>query len=195
MSWRGRCSPSRSLGTRGLINMNIANWLATYGSLPIAGLALFVSLMAYNFNRKSWKETYRPIVTARITSVNSGNRGIALNIIVQNSGNRPAKNIRLLVNRNHLESVLLASPGNSMRNSIEDCFSPQTIIPILENERSVSNSFGYLSDRDDSTWRVSSILNVEILYESLEGRLFKNNIPLLLAGDEGFAGCFWRSSQ
>jgi hypothetical protein len=170
--------------------MNIVTWLSVYGSLAIAGLALVVSLVAYYFNRKSWRETYRPIVTARITTVASGNRGIALNIVVNNTGNRPAKNIRLLVNQNDLESTL-SSKEDSQRSLIENCFSSQTVIPILENERSVSNSFGFLSDREDSTWKVNSTLNIEILYEDLEGRSFKHKIPLLLAGDEGFAGGFW----
>jgi hypothetical protein len=171
--------------------MSIITWLSSYGSLAIAGFALMVSLFTYNFLRKSWKETYRPIVTARISTVSSGNRGTALNIVVRNTGNRPAKNIRLLVNKTYLESILLAPLGDSMRNLIEDCFSLRTIIPILENERSVSNTFGYLSDREDSTWRVNSTLNVEILYESLEGRTFKHRIPLLLSDDSGFAGGFW----
>jgi hypothetical protein len=179
-----------------MVNIMIfVTWLSTYGSLVIAGLALLVSLLVYNFNRKSWRETYRPIVTARITAFSSGNRGTALNIVVSNTGNRPAKNIRLLVNQKHLELILLAPPGDSMRSLIADCFFPQTMIPILENERSVSNTFGYLSDREDSTWKVNSTLNVEILYESLEGRPFKHKIPLLLADDGGFAGGLWRVSQ
>jgi hypothetical protein len=174
--------------------INIINWLSAYGSLAIAGLALFVSLLAYNFNRKSWRETYRPIVTARIVTVASGNQGIVLDIILNNTGNRPAKNIRLLVNQNDLESALL-SKEESLRSDIENCFSRQTVIPILENGRSISNAFGYLSDREDSTWKVNSILNIELLYESLEGRSFKHKIPLLLAGDEGFAGGLWRKRE
>ena len=171
--------------------LNLINWLSAYGSLAIAGLALFVSLLAYNFNRKSWRETYRPIVTARIATVASGNRGIALDIIVNNTGNRPAKNIRLLVNKNDLESSY-SSKDSSVRTLIENCFSSQTIIPILENGRSISNFFGYLNDREGSTRKVNSKLNIEILYDSLEGRSFKHKIHLLLAGDEGFAGGLWR---
>ena len=174
--------------------MDIINWLSSHGSVGIAGIALFVSLLAYNFNRKSWRETYRPIVTARIATVASGNIAIALNVVVNNSGNRPAKNVRLLVNQNDLESALL-SKDESLRSIIENCFYPPTIIPIIENGRSVHNAFGHLSEGQDSIWKVNSKLKIDILYENLEGRPFKHEIYLLLAGDEGFAGGLWSKRE
>jgi hypothetical protein len=162
-----------------------------YGSLIISSFALFVSALSYYFSIKSWKETYRPIVTARVTTKKSNEKGTGLDIIVENTGNRPAKNIRFIANEKELESVLLAKKGDPLREDIDNIFSKDTIIPVIANNRFITNGFGLLTDNDETTWRVNSILNIEIIYQGLDGRSFSDKMPLLLADDTGFAGGYW----
>jgi hypothetical protein len=51
-----------------------------FGSLGLSAAALVVSLLSFYFSIKSWRETNRPIVTARVSSFDpGGNLGTALN--------------------------------------------------------------------------------------------------------------------
>jgi len=163
-------------------------------SLLISGSALVVSLLSYYFARKSWQETNRPIITARVTTNSGGNVATCLDIIVQNTGNRPAKNVKLKVIKKALESLLTVGEGDPSRTAIEKCFADTAIIPILENGRSVTNSFGCFS-KEKSTWKPNNFLIISVYYENLEGKKFHHEIPLLIADDQGFAGSFWSESK
>jgi hypothetical protein len=118
--------------------------------IPIGALA--ISILSFYFSIKSWLETNRPIVVARVTTKAGGNISMVLDIIVQNVGNRPAKNIDLRVPQKELDSFLTAIKGDPLRNDIEACFSDKGNIPVLENGRSVTNSFGVLQVTG-STWK------------------------------------------
>jgi hypothetical protein len=185
----------------GGVNMNLEfsgfeKYLTAYGSLLVSGAALIVAILSIYFSIKSWRQANRPLVTVRTTSFDSGgNVGTALSILVENTGNRPAKNIKLSVDSKELESVLVAKPEDSLRQQIEKCFSDRGMIPVLANGKSVSNSFGWLSEDSKATWKAQAKFNVEVSYEDLDGRKFKHKIPLLIADDAGFAGAFWEDPQ
>lgn len=161
------------------------------GSLSLSSAALVVSLLSFYFSIKSWRETNRPIVTARVSSFDGGNMGTALNILVENSGNRPAIDVRLSINPDHLKSALREDVDPVWSKSLNRIFSERGSIAVLGNGRSVSNDFGFLSGDSQSTWKGDLRLTVEISYQDLDGRKFRHSIPLLIADDKGFAGGFW----
>ena len=162
------------------------------GSLLVTGAALVIAVLSFYFSIKSWRETNRPIVTARVSSFErGGEEGTALNIIVENTGNRPARNIRLSVKAEDLEAALAEKADDVWTRSIKRCFSDRGKIPILANGKSISNDFGWLSGDSTSAWRGDVRFSVELTYEDLDGRKFKHTNPLLVAGDEGFAGSSW----
>lgn len=165
------------------------------GSLSLAGAAFVVSLLSFYFSIKSWRETNRPIVTARISSDDGGNMGTALNMLVENTGNRPAINVALSVNPDDLRSALTEHVNDSSTRSLARLFSERGIIPVLGNGKSVSNDFGFLSGDSESTWRGDLRLSVEVSYQDLDGRKFRHRIPLLIADDKGFAGGFWQDPK
>lgn len=166
-----------------------------------------ISIVSVYFSRKSWSDTYRPIVTARVTTKTSGNIATTLNLVVENFGNRPAKNIKLSVDYNKLESALLNEKDDNNRKSIEDCFADETIIPMLANGQSISNSFGCLNIPyktsslaaqfndgqcgQQSDWKPDTRLDITIKYEGLDGKSYKGRMPILIASDQCFAGSFW----
>ena len=174
--------------------------IITIGSFSISVCSLF-------FSRKSWSDTYRPIITVRVATHTSGNIASTLNLVVENFGNRPAKNIKLSVDYNKLESALLKAPNNSDRQAIERCFSDETTIPMLANGQSISNSFGCiivqfdtstfagkLNDNEygkQSDWKANTRLDITIKYENLDGKLYKDKMPILVTTDKCFAGSFW----
>jgi len=77
--------------------------LSIYISIASVAIAVLSLVLAFH----SWREANRPLVSARISVVAGGNTATALNIVVENTGNRPARNIRLLgqthTRRTHLE--------------------------------------------------------------------------------------------
>ena len=166
-----------------------------FGSLSVAAAALIVSILSFYFSIKSWRESNRPIVSARVTSANGGEEGTALNLVVENTGNRPAKNVRLRVDANELGSVLADPVDEVWRRDVTRCFSEQGVIPVLGNGKSVSNSFGWLSGDSESAWKGDVRFNVQVSYEDLDGRKYEHSNPLFVADDKGFAGGFWEDEK
>lgn len=173
-------------------------------------VSIAISVVSLYFSRKSWADTYRPIVTARVTTNTSGNIATTLNLIVENFGNRPAKNIKLSVDFNKLESALLKASDSIDRKLIERCFADETIIPLLANGQSISNSFGCLNIQyktsgifekfpdatysQQSDWKPNARLDIQINYEDLNGKSYQDRMPILIANDQAFAGGAWRNS-
>jgi hypothetical protein len=165
------------------------------GSLLVATAALIVSILSFYFSIKSWRETNRPLITVRTTSFGSGgNVSIPLSLLVENTGNRPAKNVRLTVDAADLDAALVAPPGDVLRKHVESCFSDRGIIPVLANGRNVSNGFGFLS-ADKPTWKIHSRFEVDVTYQGADDTQYKHKIPLLIADDAGFAGGHWSSPE
>lgn len=175
--------------------------------LLFSATAILISSLSLYLSRKSWSDTYRPIVTVRVATQTSGNIAVTLNLVVENFGNRPALNIKLSVDSNKLESALLKDKDNSDRKSIELCFADETIIPMLANGQSISNSFGCLNIPyetsslaakyndsqygQQSDWKLDTRLDITIKYEDLDGKSYKDKMPILIASDQCFAGSFW----
>jgi hypothetical protein len=159
------------------------------GSLLFSIAALIVSVLSFYFSIKSWRESNRPLVTARVANQSGGNVAASLILVVQNTGNRPAKNIALAVDAKELEAAMLPTINPMVKKCIEQIFTDRGVIPILENGRSASNGFGVLRKGDDQMdWNRLSRLNIYISYQDLDGRKYKHTNPLLIADDRGFAG-------
>jgi hypothetical protein len=167
-----------------------------WGSLSFSGAALIVSIFSFYFSIKSWRESNRPIVTVRVTTNSGGNVGSALDLIVENTGNRPAKNIKLSIEPENLKSALLVNAHEQLKEQIKNCFSDRGIIPMLANGKSVSNSFGFLSrGQEQEDWVRNSRFDISVSYEDVDSRKYKHQNPILIADDKGFAGGYWESSK
>lgn len=166
------------------------------GSLTVSGAALVVSLLSFYFSIKSWRESNRPIVTARVTSFDPGGElGTALNIVVENTGTRPARKIRLTAKKDDLDKALRSDGNDTGKRTISRCFSDRGVIPVVGNGKAGSNEFGWLSTDSKSAWTGEVRFDIEITYEDLDGRQFRHTNPLLIAGDEGFAGSSWENQK
>lgn len=158
---------------------------AAMTSLASAG-AVVISIASFVFAVLSWRESHRPIVTARITTEKGGNVGSPIELLVENTGNRPAINIRLSVDRAELDKALSADLNDALRKAVERCFDSETFIPVLEAGKRVTNSFGMFS-QERSTWQYKSTINITIAYEDLGRRRFRNSVPIWLVDNRGFA--------
>jgi hypothetical protein len=157
-------------------------------SIYISSLAALIAFLSLVFAVKSWRESNRPIVTALIRCPVSGNLATALELVVSNSGNRPATDVRLHVSESELSDALTAPVGDKIRKAVERCFSPDTFIPVLEPGKEMTNSFGYFTtDKNPDTWKYKSVINVQVTYGGLTGRKYSNKNKLWIVCNKGFA--------
>ena len=166
--------------------------------LPV--VALVISLMSLGFSVFSWREIHRPIVTARLQVRAAGNVGAALELIVENTGNRPAVNVRLTADPENLEKALLAPKDDCFREHVEYCFSEESFIPCLAPGQVVSTGFGrFLNDDlsdESSTWAYKSVLDIRINYTGIKKKRwppisYTNVVPIWLVNNTGFALSYW----
>jgi hypothetical protein len=161
----------------------------------ISIIALGVSALSALFSIYFWRDAHRPLVTARIVVAMSGNVAGALVLLVENNGNRPAKNIKLSVREEDLIAMLAPEQHCIIPQEIRDVFDGRTLIPVLKSEGNVSNAFGLISTSWNSTWipAFKFDLPISISYQDFRSRNFSHNINLRIAYDDAFAGASWSS--
>lgn len=165
-------------------------------------ITLIVSIVSLYFTRRSYSESNRPMITVKVSvDSNSGNLLTLFNLIVENTGNRPAKNIKLSVDKEKLD-LAFDSPKKNDRKVIEACFGENTIISVLANGKSTESVFGSISCSQSSdpnvrafqpttlsVWKKEARFEVKVKYQDLDGRKYEDCMPVLIADNEhGFAG-------
>lgn len=163
-------------------------------SIAISLIAVLVSLLSYLFVKRSWYETYRPIVTARIETHASGNMATVFNIVVYNTGNRPATDIRLRADEKVLERAFKENAPETMKSEIRACFSDEGTIPLLHSGNSTSNGFG-VAGKDESTLKYGSRIPITIEYKDLNRHKLKSKQTLLFRDSTFFAGSGWERKE
>ncbi len=68
----------------------------------------------------------------------------ALTIVIENTGNRPARNIKLSAREENIIACLAQGQNQIIPEEIRDIFSENTVIPALSNGKAVSNAFGII---------------------------------------------------
>jgi hypothetical protein len=167
----------------------IDNPLAFIG-IVVAAASLLVAVSSLTLTWRLWRKTNRPILTAWIASVASGNEGIALNIVLENSGNRPAKDIRLVATEKQVLAALDQSHETNMPGDARRCFFGSKQISVLANGKRITNAFGYLGDKPGA-WRSGAVIPLAIEYKGLESERYRAKMNLILVDNDGFAQSSW----
>lgn len=157
----------------------------------IAVVALLLSAFSYLFTRKSWFENNRPIISAEIKTHAAGNMAITYNILVHNTGNRPAAAILLTTDEESIKSLLTETSIPSVAKEIQSIFSSAGEIPLLHNGKTVSNGFGHTSEGKESPLNYGVKLPIKITYRSLNGEKYTTKQDLILKDSKYFAGSGW----
>lgn len=157
-------------------------------------IAIAVSLASLYFSRRSWLQSNRPIVTAFVSDRGTGNNSTALNLVVSNTGNRPATNVRLIAAENDISRLLKQTAQPNRKQMIYACFQETAIIPILRNGEELSTLFGAITSNDESWMEHGAQIEIRVEYGDLDGRCYKSEMPLKIYAREGFAGSVWKAS-
>jgi len=163
-------------------------------ALLISAASMLVAILSLVFTMRAWRQSNRPLLTARISTHDGGNTGIALNILVENSGNRPALDIALHADEADIRAAMAdPSPAHPIPTDANRVFFSNIIIPVLANGRGLSNAFGSLGTA--GVWRPGATIPVKVSYRGMAGPHFKERFWLLLSDDAGFAQTYWDKSD
>ena len=167
----------------------IENPLALIGII-VAAISLLVAISSLTLTWRLWRKTNRPILTAWIASAAGGDEGVALNVVVENSGNRPAKDIRLVATEKRVLAALDRPDETTMPGDARRCFFASKQISVLANGKRLTNAFGYLADRAGA-WRNGAVIPLTLVYKGLENERYRAEMNLILVDDGGFAQSSW----
>ena len=171
----------------------IENPLAFIGII-VAAASLLVAISSLTLTWLLWRKTNRPILTAWIASAAGGDKGIALNIVLENSGNRPAKDIRLITTKKHVLAALNHPGETEIPGDARSCFFSSKQISVLANGKRMTNAFGYLGGKPGA-WKSGAVIPLVIEYKGLENENYRAKMSLILVDDNGFAQSSWDTSS
>lgn len=171
--------------------------------LFVPGIAIVISVVALYYSRKSWLDSNRPIITVRVSSQGmAGNVATPLSLIVENTGNRPAIDISLTWHDNAYLDAFKVPEDEERRVKFTKTYTEGAMIPVLPNGKSVVTSFGHTGSEhwqsppeQTPTWHSGARFKMDVNYNDIDGRKYKNTIPLIMADDQGFAGGIWNARE
>ncbi|MCD5988481.1 hypothetical protein KDX30_11265 [Pseudomonas sp. CDFA 553] len=170
----------------------VENPLAFIGII-VAAVSLLVAIGSLILTWRLWSKTNRPILTAWIASAAPGYEGTALNIVLENSGNRPAKDIRLVATEKYVLAALNHLDETEIPGDARHCFFSSKQISVMANGKRMTNAFGYLGDKSGA-WKSGAVIPLAIEYKGLQNERYRAKMSLILVDDNGFAQSSWGTS-
>ncbi|WP_088892792.1 hypothetical protein [Leptolyngbya ohadii] len=159
------------------------------------GIATSVAVFSFFNTTRLWRKTNRPIVSAFVETDSAGNVATMYNLLIINSGNRPAVNIRLKL-KIEIEKLVTQELNNPNVQAILECFGDGSEIPLLINPGNTSNYFGITSMKpEDNIWKYGVSFPIEIVYWDLEGRRYTSKQRLVIKYSKAFAGMEWKQEE
>jgi hypothetical protein len=160
----------------------------------LSTIAILMSFWSVYYTKKFWFESNRPILSASIELQSSG-LGIALwNLVIYNSGNRPATNITLEAKKEDIDSIISVGAKDSHRTEIHRIFSTNSHIGLLLNSENVKTAFFSFSNNTGSAEDIIKYegkLPIKIHYSDINKRRYVSNIILYMRDGNGFGGSVW----
>lgn len=172
-------------------------YLVTKALQPMATVIIsMMAVLGFLNTRLLWKQTNRPIVSALVETNTSGNMGIFFDLVVINSGNRPAIDINLSIDSEEEFNKCIKSNNSSSIKSVRRCFDENPVIPLLINGEKTSNFFESTHiNSEQNFWNYGSSFSMTINYQDLERKKYQSKITLYVKSSEGFAGSFGEIRQ
>lgn len=165
-------------------HMALAAILISLGSLLAAIFSVY-------FTVRLWRKSNRPLVTARIAAHSGGNTGISLDILVENTGTRPALDVRLCAKKEDIRAAMrVRDDAPELQRDANRIFFSDVSIPVLPNGRTMSNAFGGLGD-GGGDWHAGARIPIKVIYSGMDGTRYNEQGVLLLHDDSGFAQTSW----
>ena len=148
--------------------MNVSTVLSIVAAL-ISGLALYWSY-------KSWKETYRPLITLKVKIMSYPPNKASVFLQVNNTGNRPAINIDMNIDYSALAQHLGDSTDPVLKAIIQVMSKRITVLPNDQPDFEESDVFNV----KEGTLKQPIFINVPLKFQDLDGRSYRYDHPVIL---------------
>jgi hypothetical protein len=154
--------------------------------------ALVASVISLYFTRRFWLQSNRPIVTAFVDECSSGNMATAFNLVLSNTGNRPAVNVRLHADPAMISQLLGDGVSEQMAEEIRHCFSERSTVALLRNGEELTTAFGaYGIEKSSQQLNYGVQIPISVTYQDLDKHSYKAHMPLKVFARHGFGGSTW----
>lgn len=165
-------------------------------ALFYAGRSIRVAQAALDESRKTFEEAHRPVVTAFLDDQITGNVASAYRLVIANTGNRPALEVRLDASAEDLAGLVNEPTAIQSLPGVASTFSEQALISILRDGEELFTSFGAVKAGQEPSLRYNGRAQITITYQDLRGRRYAEHIPLIVrARKGGFGGGQWGSTS
>jgi len=160
--------------------------------LAISIAALAASLISLYFTKVNWLQSNRPVVTAFVTEHHSGNEAATFDLVLANTGNRPAVRVRLVASHENIRKLLEPTISERHFEMIEHNFLSRSEVPLLRNGEELVTSFGAFTPNAEGKWlNYGAETEISVAYQDLEGRSYESKQPLKIYARHGFGGGVW----
>jgi hypothetical protein len=156
-------------------------------------VAIAVAAVATGLSVHFFRRSFRPIVTAAVKTHASGNTSIAYNLVIQNSGTIPAKNIRIEPDPSSLAAALGSHATDDDKNRWLACFEADTAVAILQNGDRTLCSFGMTMADNKGFWKYGSTIFIVVRYEGWFGGRYDEWQTIRIVDSDSFTGRRWAS--
>jgi hypothetical protein len=159
--------------------------------------AFAVSVVSIYFTRVNWLQSNRPIVTAFVIEHEPDGEASAFNLVIANTGNRPAVQVRMHATEREIRALLEDNVSVKYYEMIASNFSKDSEIPLLRNGEELSTSFGaYLGNSSTGAWlKYGAETEIVIAYQDLDGRRYRSRQPVKIYARAGFGGGVWNERK
>ncbi len=164
-------------------------------NLAIAVAAFIASLASLYFTRVNWIQSNRPVVTAFVTEHRAGNVAATFNLVLANTGTRPAVRVQLVASPETVKKLLEHDAAEKHVQMIQSVFEPKSEVALLRNGEELTTSFGAFTPDGSAGWlNYGAEVDIEVRYQDLDGRSFVSKQPLKVYARDGFGGGSWDDS-
>lgn len=154
--------------------------------------ALFASLVSVYLTRRFWLQSNRPIVTAFVDEHTAGNMASTFNLIISNTGSRPAVDIRLHADADKISMLHGEGATEQMIEEVRRCFAEESSVALLRNGEDLSTAFGsFGAEKSSRQVNYGVQIPIAVTYRDLDGRKYNGRMPLKVFARNGFGGAVW----
>lgn len=142
--------------------------------------------------RRTFEESFRPVVTAFLDDQLGGNLATAYRLVVANTGNRPALEVRLIASTDDLIGLVNRPESVKLLRGVAATFSEEAMISLLRDGEEMATSFGLITAEPEPSLRYNSRALITVTYKDLRGKSYSERVPLIVrARKGGFGGGQW----
>ncbi len=110
--------------------------------------ALLISFWSAYVVRKLWYQTHRPVISAFVQKFDDGVGYILFNLVIFNSGNRPATDITFKINEKDIEKITVEKTTERSKNKIKSIFQAKIQL-LLPDKKATTMFYGYSNTPDE----------------------------------------------